>query len=162
MGDHASSGKHQVDPDDLRHAARALRKQADAFEEHVINKFHTGMRPFSVERLDKISTERARRIRGKDYDESVAEDKTVPSGATSDWLNPFGRCDEADHLFVRVDDARAAAIRDATEVLHEMDRMAGALERAAKFYEDNEHTNTALTKQLMERFLTGTAGAGQA
>jgi hypothetical protein len=153
MGDHAT----KVDPHDLFAAARALRRQADSFQEHVVGTFKKNMQPYSAERLDEIADERSRRIRGKDYDKSTAEDKTVASGATSDWLNPFGRFHDADRLMARVDDARAAAIDDATEVMHELDRMAGALESAARFYEQNEGTNTDLTKKIMETYLTGSS-----
>lgn len=151
MGDHAT----KVDPHDLHDAARALREQADSFQQHVLGTFKKNMQPYSAERLDEIADERSRRIRGKDYDKSTAEDKKVPSGATSDWLNPFGRFHDADRLMARVDDACAAAIDDAAEVRDELDRMAAALERAAKFYEHNEDTNTDLTKDIMQTYLTG-------
>ncbi|BCJ35012.1 hypothetical protein Athai_25150 [Actinocatenispora thailandica] len=158
MGDHAT----KVDPHDLHAAARAISRQADSFQDHVVGAFKKSMQPYSAERLDEIADERSRRIRGKDYDKSTAEDKTVASGATSDWLNPFGRFHDADRLMGRVDDARAAAIQDATEVLHELKRMAGALERAARFYEQNEDTNTDLTKKIMETYLATGASSDQA
>jgi hypothetical protein len=158
MGDHAT----KVDPNDLRDAARAIRKQARTFQDHVLGTFKKNMQPYSADRLDEIATERGRRIRGEDYKKSVAEDTSVPSGATSDWLNPFGRFHDADRLMARVDDARSTAIDDAGTVLQEMDRMAGALERAARFYEENEGTNTHLTKKIMETYLSGSTTADQA
>jgi hypothetical protein len=158
MGDHAT----KVDPNDLRDAARAIRQQARAFQDHVLGTFEKNMQHYSAERLDEIATERGRRIRGEDYKKSVAEDASVPRGATSDWLNPFGRFHDADRLLARVDDARITAIDDAHAVLQEMDRMAAALDRAAKFYEQNEGTNTHLSKKIMETYLTGSTSADQA
>ncbi|HEY3505807.1 MAG TPA: hypothetical protein VGN37_23845 [Actinocatenispora sp.] len=156
MGDgRPSSTKQQVDPYDLRDAANALRKRARSFHDDVLTTFRQSMGPYSAVRLDEIAAERAKRIRGKDYDKSTAEDKKVPAGATSDWLNPFGRFHEADRLMARVDDARADAITDGIEVLGELTRMADALDAAADFYEANEGTNTNLTKNLMQGFLAG-------
>ncbi|HEY3504438.1 MAG TPA: hypothetical protein VGN37_16870 [Actinocatenispora sp.] len=154
MGDHKPAGTTQKhDPADLRHAARTLHQLARDFERDAVDKFTHGMSPYTLDVLTAVADERGRRIRGQSYDHTKAETKDVTSGATSDWLNPFGRFTQADTIQQHIDDAYQAARRDGLRTLGDITNLANALDAAADFYDANEHTNTQLTKTIMNRFL---------
>jgi hypothetical protein len=156
VGDGKSSGAaHQVDPFDLTRAARDVRKVARDLRKDT-STFKAGMSNYSMATIDKVTEERGKRIKGEDYDKSIAEKEGLQhAGATSDWLNPFGRFNEADRLQSHVDDAHLAAIEDGKDLADALDRLAGALFAAAKMYEQNEGRNSAISKKIMQQLLAG-------
>ena len=155
MGDGKSSGSQQVDTYYLKRAADEVEQLARDFTKDI-SSFKSGMKNYSLDTLDEVSAERAKRIRGKDYDKSVAEqDGFQHAGATSDWLNPFGRFTEADEVQGRVDQVHKTAIDDGESLGQALDRLAGALRAAALEYERNEGKNSALSKKEMQQLLTG-------
>jgi hypothetical protein len=153
-------GVQQVYPADLRRAARevdSLIKQLN----RDMHAFKSGMSDYSMATIDKVTAERGKRIRGEDYDKSIAEkDGLQHSGATSDWLNPFGRFAEADRLQYHVDDVHLSALKDGESLAHALKRLSDALDAAADLYEQNEGKNSALSKTMMRRLLAGTITTG--
>ncbi|MEV0842772.1 hypothetical protein AB0I55_24935 [Actinocatenispora sera] len=153
MGD----GVQQVYPADLRQAARKVRELATQFAKDR-STFKAGMKNYSMDTIDKVTAERGKRIRGEDYDKSIAEkDGQQHSGATSDWLNPFGRFTEADRLQSHVDDVHLSALKDGKSLTSALQRLSGALDAAADLYEQNEGKNSALSKKMMQQLLTATS-----
>jgi hypothetical protein len=149
-------GAQQVYPADLRRAAEQVRTAVKHLTSGM-DAFRDGMRNYSMATIDKVTAERGKRIRGEDYDKSIAEqDGLQHSGATSDWLNPFGRFTEADRLQYHVDDVHLSALKDGDSLADTLKRLSGALDKAADFYEQNEGKNSALSKKMMQRLLTGT------
>ncbi len=156
MGDRKHPGaKQQHDPYDLRDAAQQLRQLAKDMEKDCVGAFRSHMGNYTLDTLHDVAAERKKRMDHEDYDDSVANRKGVTSGATTDWLNPFGRFTEADRLQLRVDDSFRDAVTDGGRAVGLITRMAEALESAAKFYESNEDTNTELSKKMMTSLLAG-------
>jgi len=151
-------GAQQVDPYDLRRAAEMVRDLARSFNKDGVEAFRSGMRNYSLAVLDQVAAERGKRIRGQDYDKSIAEQPGLQHvGATSDWVNPFGRFTEADRLQAHVDQAHQAALRDGASLVTTLRQLAGALDAAASYYEQNEGKNAELSKKVMQQLLTGTS-----
>ncbi len=156
MGDRKHAGaKQQHDPYDLRDAAHQLRQLAQDMQKDCVGAFKNHMKNHTLDTLHNVAAERKKRMDHKGYDHSVAESKGVTSGATTDWLNPYGRFTEADRLQMRTDDAYQDAVKDGGRAVALITRMAGALEAAAKFYETNEDSNTELSKKMMTSLLAG-------
>ena len=154
MGD---GGAQQVDPYDLRRAARDVRSLANTFDTEV-SAFQSGMRNYSLDVLDQVAAERQKRMRGEDYNDSLANKNGLQSsGATTDWLNPFGRFSEADRLQSHVDQVHKSAIKDGHSLVQALHRLARALYAAADVYEQNEGKNSALSKKVMQQLLNDTS-----
>jgi hypothetical protein len=161
VGDGKSSGAaHQVDPDDLRFAAHNLRKLASTFSDDGVIAFKSGMKNYSMATLDKVTSARSKRIHGEDFSKAAADPKGIQhAGATSDWLNPFGRFSEADKLQFEFDNVHLSATKDGEFLVAELKQLANALDAAADFYQKNEGKNTDLSKKMMKNLLV-TSPAG--
>lgn len=152
MGDGKSSGAQQVDTYNLIDAATQVEELAD--KDHfgkALSAFRASMKNYSVTTLDKVAT---------DHDSKPDDFQHV--GANASWVNPFGNFSDADHLLAHVDDVHQAAIKDGQALMHALGRMAGALQAAADLYDKNEDKNSAVSKRVMQRLMTGSATSYEA
>ncbi|BCJ37983.1 hypothetical protein Athai_54860 [Actinocatenispora thailandica] len=152
MGDGKSSGAQQVDTYNLIDAATKVKELAgkEGFGK-ALSAFQASMRNYSVKTLDKVAADQS--SKSKDF-QSV--------GANASWVNPFGHFGEADHLLAHVDDVHQAAVEDGRDLMAALVRMAGALKAAADLYDQNEDKNSAVSKEVMRRLMTGSATSYEA
>lgn len=152
MGDGKPSGAQQVETYNLIDAATKVEELAgeDGFGK-ALSAFGASMRNYSVKTLDGVAA-------GHDS----KQDDFQPGGANASWVNPFGHFSEADHLLAHFDDVHQAAIEDGRALVQALGRMAGALRAAADLYDKNEDKNSAVSKKVMQRLMTGSATSYEA